>query len=59
MYLGGGFAGHRLSRLYKESLTETDILKELDQLLTVYAKTRYEEEHFGDFIIRQNIFDEM
>lgn len=54
MYLGGGFAGNRLAKLYRESIQEDEILKELDTMLTDYAKNRTVGEHFGDFVIRQD-----
>lgn len=52
MYLGGGFAGERLNRLYKENIGETEILDSLKPIITHYAKERHEGEHFGDFTIR-------
>ncbi len=52
MYLGGGFAGQRLNKLYKENIGEKDILDSLSLLLGQYAKERRESEHFGDFVIR-------
>ena len=55
MYLGGGFAGERLSKLYKESVDEEQILKELRVYIADYSKSRLTGEHFGDFIIRKGI----
>ncbi len=55
MYLGGDYQGYRLAKLYKENLTETQILEELDSLLSAYANNRQENEYFGDFAIRTNI----
>lgn len=52
MYLGAGFAGDRLSKLYKENVGEEEILSLLKPLLFQYAKERHEGEHFGDFVIR-------
>ncbi|CAH1755952.1 1447_t:CDS:2 [Entrophospora sp. SA101] len=52
LYLGGGFYGQRLNKLYKESLKEDEILNELKPMLTRYAKEKYEDEKFGDFVIR-------
>ncbi|RIA93681.1 hypothetical protein C1645_761854 [Glomus cerebriforme] len=52
LYLGGGFYGQRLNKLYKESLKEDEILKELKPILSRYAKERNEGERFGDFVIR-------
>lgn len=55
MYLGGGFAGERLSKIYRENIGEAEILSELQPLLNRYAKEREEGEHFGDFVIRAGI----
>lgn len=59
MYLGGGFHGQRLNNLYKESLSEDEILEELTPLLKAYASERSEGEHFGDFVIRKGIVKEI
>ena len=59
MYLGGGFYGQRLNRLYKESLTEPEILNEVSVLLKLFAEERKEEEKFGDFVIRKGIIREI
>lgn len=52
MYLGGGFAGERLNKLYKENIGEGEILDSLRGLLAHFAKDRNPGEHFGDFTIR-------
>src|SRR5690625_4265931 len=52
MYLGAGFVGDRLNKLYKENVDEEEILNILQTLLFQYAKERLEGEHFGDFVIR-------
>ncbi|HZG56310.1 assimilatory sulfite reductase (NADPH) hemoprotein subunit [Paenibacillus sp.] len=52
MYLGGGFAGQRLNKLYRENIGESDILAELGPMLKRYAKEREDGERFGDFVIR-------
>lgn len=53
LYLGGGFAGERLSKMYKENIGEAEILETLEPILFAYAKEREEGEHFGDFVIRK------
>ncbi len=53
LYLGGDHEGTRLNRLYKESLDEQAILKELDLLLWLFKKERITGERFGDFALRQ------
>ncbi|KAF8936546.1 hypothetical protein BGZ58_004041 [Dissophora ornata] len=55
VYLGGGHHGERLNKLYKESLTEPEIVAELTPMLRRYAAERHDGEHFGDFVIRVGI----
>lgn len=52
LYLGAGFAGERLSKMYKENIGEAEILETLEPLLFHYAKEREDGEHFGDYVIR-------
>ncbi|RCX23875.1 sulfite reductase (NADPH) hemoprotein beta-component [Fontibacillus phaseoli] len=59
MYLGGGFAGERLNKLYKENIGEPEILDSLRTLFTHYAQERREGEHFGDFTIRAGYIKEV
>ncbi|MGR9050197.1 assimilatory sulfite reductase (NADPH) hemoprotein subunit [Halobacillus faecis] len=53
LYLGAGFAGDRLNKLYRENIGEREILEELKPLLVHYAKQREDGERFGDFVIRK------
>ncbi len=55
LHLGADFEGRRLNRLHRENLTETEILAELDVLLGRYAQSRVVDEHFGDFLVRNDI----
>ncbi|WEG12919.1 assimilatory sulfite reductase (NADPH) hemoprotein subunit [Pullulanibacillus sp. KACC 23026] len=55
LYLGGGFAGERLNKLYKENIGEEEILDTLRPIFESYAKERQENEHFGDYVIRAGI----
>lgn len=59
MYLGGGFTGNRLNKLYKENIGEAEILESLKPIVTQYAKERKEGEHFGDFVIRAGYVKEV
>lgn len=59
MYLGGGFSGNRLNKLYRENIGEKEILNELRPILNRYAKEREEGEHFGDFVIRAGYVKEV
>ena len=55
MYLGGGYHGQRLNKLYRSSIKEEEILEIMKPLLKKYALERYENERFGDFVIRMGI----
>ncbi|MFS0574610.1 assimilatory sulfite reductase (NADPH) hemoprotein subunit [Sporosarcina sp. 179-K 3D1 HS] len=59
LYLGGGFSGNRLSKLYRENIGEEEILEALHPILNHYAKEREEKEHFGDFVIRNGYVKEV
>ncbi|PHK48500.1 NADPH-dependent assimilatory sulfite reductase hemoprotein subunit [Staphylococcus edaphicus] len=59
MYLGGGFIGDRLNKIYKENIGEAEILESLKPILIQYAKERDEGEHFGDFVVRAGIVEEV
>jgi sulfite reductase (NADPH) hemoprotein beta-component len=52
LYLGGGFHGQRLNKMYLENVNEAAILDALDKIVAHYARSRLEDEHFGDFAIR-------
>ena len=52
VYLGGGFAGQRLSKLYREGVAAEAIRPLLAPVISHYAKERNDGEHFGDFCIR-------
>ena len=52
VYLGGGFHGQRLSKLYRESVPAAEIKDLLAPIIARYARERNEGERFGDFCIR-------
>ncbi|POM58998.1 Sulfite reductase (NADPH) hemoprotein, beta-component [Phytophthora palmivora] len=52
MYLGAGFAGDRLNKLYKEAVDEAQILEELEPIIKDYAENRDQGEKFGDYVTR-------
>lgn len=52
LYLGGGHAGDRLNKLYRESVSREEAVVMLRPLILQYAKEREEGEKFGDFVIR-------
>ncbi len=53
LYLGAGFSGERLNKMYRENIGEEEILTELTPILEAYAKERQDGERFGDFTIRK------
>lgn len=52
LYLGGGFHGERLSKLYAPSVQSDEIKTVLEPIIRDYAKNRKDGERFGDFTIR-------
>ena len=52
IYLGGGFIGDRLNKLYKVSAKQEEIVGILRPILERYANERNDGERFGDFVIR-------
>jgi len=52
LYLGAGFSGDRLNKLYRENIGEDEIMSELKSILAHYASDRKDGERFGDFVIR-------
>ncbi|KAJ2753672.1 Sulfite reductase [NADPH] subunit beta [Coemansia pectinata] len=55
LYLGGSHNGDRLSKIYRETVTEDQILEALTPIIKQYAIERQEAERFGDFVIRKGI----
>ena len=53
LYLGAGFQGQRLNKLYRTSVTHDEIVDALKPILFDYAKEREDGERFGDFTIRK------
>ncbi|MUL03793.1 assimilatory sulfite reductase (NADPH) hemoprotein subunit [Aliivibrio fischeri] len=58
-HLGGNRSGTRVPKMYKENITDRQILAEIDQLVGRWATERNENEGFGDFTIRAGIVDEV
>ncbi|KAI1875795.1 uncharacterized protein JN550_002081 [Neoarthrinium moseri] len=58
MYLGGGYHGQRLNKLFRSSIKEDEILEIMKPLLKRYATEREEGERFGDFCIRVGVIAE-
>lgn len=55
MCLGGGHAGDRLNKIFRDSVGEKEILEIMEVLIPRYAKERLEGEKFGDWVIRAGI----
>ena len=53
VYLGGGFAGQRLSKLYRDNISSAEIKPLLAPIFKHYASERIDGERFGDFCIRK------
>ncbi len=59
LHLGGNRGGTRVPKMYKENITDTQILDEIDALVGRWAKERLDGECFGDFTIRAGIVEEV
>jgi sulfite reductase (NADPH) hemoprotein beta-component len=55
LMLGGDHRGQRMNALYRENITEPEILETLDELLTRFVAGRDVGEHFGDFLLRAGL----
>ena len=53
--IGADFIGERLNVVYRENITEADILSALDALFGQYARERVAAEGFGDFLVRAGV----
>jgi sulfite reductase (NADPH) hemoprotein beta-component len=53
LHLGGDHEGMRLNKIYKESLTEPQILDILEGLFSQFRNERIAAERFGDFAVRK------
>lgn len=55
LHLGGDREGTRIPRMYKENISEQEILDDLDELIGRWSKDGQEDEAFGDFLIRAEV----
>ena len=55
LMLGADHRGQRLNTLYRENITEAEIVEALDPLFARYAAGREDGEGFGDFLHRAGI----
>lgn len=54
-HIGGDRQGTRIPRMYKENITDTEIMGHLDELIGRWSKERTTGESFGDYVIRAGI----
>ncbi|QCI17814.1 assimilatory sulfite reductase (NADPH) hemoprotein subunit [Buchnera aphidicola (Acyrthosiphon lactucae)] len=59
LYIGGNRIGNRISKIYKENITEKEILIHLKHLIKTWSNERRKNEDFGDFVIRKKIIKEI
>lgn len=55
LHLGGNREGTRIPRMYRENISDTEILTIIDELVGRWAKERETDEGFGDYVIRVGI----
>jgi sulfite reductase (NADPH) hemoprotein beta-component len=55
LHLGGNREGTRIPRMYKENISDVEIMAIIDELIEKWAKQRQPKEAFGDFVIRAGI----
>ncbi|KAN0065693.1 Sulfite reductase [NADPH] subunit beta [Thecaphora frezii] len=55
MTLGGSHSGERLSKIYRESVNEAEVLEIMNRLVPRYANEKIDGESFGDWVIRAGI----
>lgn len=59
LHLGGNKAGTRIPKMYKENITDTEIMSILDELIGQWAQERQANECFGDYVIRAGVVAEV
>lgn len=55
LYLGGNRIGTRIPRLFRENITDTEILSLLEPMIRDWSIYRDDDEGFGDFLIRNGV----
>ena len=59
LFLGAGFAGDRLGAPYRDNANEAEIIEALQPLFQHYAAEKRDGEHFGDFLVRSGVVNEV
>lgn len=55
LHLGGDREGTRIPRMYRENITDTEIMSILDDLIGQWSSNQQENESFGDYVVRAGI----
>jgi sulfite reductase (NADPH) hemoprotein beta-component len=55
LHLGGNRNGTRIPKMYRENISEQQIMEELDALIARWSTEREINEAFGDYVIRAKI----
>lgn len=55
LHIGGNRNGTRIPRMYKENISDVEIMQTLDELIKRWSEERDDGEAFGDFVIRAKI----
>lgn len=55
LHLGGNREGTRIPKMYKENISEQEIMQHLDELIGKWAEHAQQDEAFGDFLIRTKV----
>ncbi|BAE73792.1 Sulfite reductase [NADPH] hemoprotein beta-component [Sodalis glossinidius str. 'morsitans'] len=55
LYLGGDRIGTRIPRIYRENITEDEILSIIDDTAGRWARERQPQESYGDYLVRAGI----
>lgn len=55
LHLGGNREGTRIPKMYKENITDVEIMEILDDLIGQWSNNREANEAFGDFVVRTGI----
>jgi sulfite reductase (NADPH) hemoprotein beta-component len=55
LHLGGNRQGTRIPRMYKENISEQEIMSELDVLIGQWSKHKQSSECFGDYVVRAGV----
>jgi sulfite reductase (NADPH) hemoprotein beta-component len=55
LHIGGNREGTRIPKMFKENITDVEIMTILDDLIGQWAANRKNNEAFGDFVVRAGI----